>query len=233
MTDVLWSSAPERPFLAGGEVHVWATSLESSRARAAHLSSLLTDSERLRAKRFRFSRDAQRFVTSRGTLRLILSRYLGLEAGRIKFSHGPQGKPHLTEPHSCHLKFNLSRSGDLALFAISRGVDVGVDVERIVAFIEVDQMAERILSLAERARLSGLNDAKKLEAVYAGWVSKEAILKASGEGLANGFDASEASVIGPGTNWLIHLFDIPGYKAAVAVEARSAPVSKFYWFRPS
>jgi 4'-phosphopantetheinyl transferase len=233
LSHVIWSGGPERPSLAGGEIHVWATSLEDeSPTRVEHLESLLAPSERARAERFRFRGDAHRFVISRATLRLILSRYLGSEPDRIQFSYSTKGKPVLSEPDFSHLKFNLSRSHKLGLYAIACDVNVGVDVERIVPDIEVDQIADRAFSLAERASICKLEGAKKIEALYDGWVSKEALLKATGEGLATGLDSSLKPCTSRGSNWFVRQFDIAsGYKAALAVECSSRPVTSFYWFR--
>ncbi len=52
-------------------------------------------------------------------LRRILSGYLGCPPDEVRYSYGPQGKPSLIDEGG--LEFNMSHSGDLALYAVTRG----------------------------------------------------------------------------------------------------------------
>jgi hypothetical protein len=64
--------------LRGGDVHVWYAHLELEAGAVGRLAARLSEDERVRAGRFKFARDARRFVVARGTLRSLLGTYLGL-----------------------------------------------------------------------------------------------------------------------------------------------------------
>jgi hypothetical protein len=61
--------------------------------------------------------DRYRYIVARGALRTILARYLKTTPGSLVFSYGLEGKPELA---GGGLRFNVSRSQGLALFAIRR-----------------------------------------------------------------------------------------------------------------
>ena len=83
-----------------------------------------------RADRFAFPHDRRRYVAAHGALRAILGGYLNTTPAGVPIRYTPQGKPYLAPPSS-DIRFNLSHSGELALIAVTRGREVGVDVERI------------------------------------------------------------------------------------------------------
>ena len=67
---------------------------------------------------------------ARAVLGMILGRYLQFEPHRVQLIYGPHGKPNLAERRGDEeLRFNLSHSPKLALYALTRGREVGVDRE--------------------------------------------------------------------------------------------------------
>jgi len=180
----LWNSAPDDPQLNPREIQVWRSSLDRDEACSTKFETLLLTSEQERASRFRFDRDAKRFVASRALLRLILSRYLKVDPRNLEFSYGPNGKPAL-QVQGNDLRFSLSHSDGLLLCAVSRDVDLGLDIERILQPIDADSIAERTFSPAVSARIQSLSGLAKVEAFYSSWVLHEAFVKATGAGLAN------------------------------------------------
>ena len=90
-----WPLAPETLALFSDEVHVWRASLDLPSAWRSRLQQTLSPDELERAKRFRFERDRRRYVVRRGMLRDILGRYLGVEAGELRFVYSAHGKPDL------------------------------------------------------------------------------------------------------------------------------------------
>lgn len=63
------------------------------------------------------------------TLRRVLATYLDEEPGTLEIERGEQGKPELRDGGG--LEFNLSHSGELVAVAVTRGRQVGIDIERI------------------------------------------------------------------------------------------------------
>ena len=192
----LWSPAPTDLKLVDNEVHVWRAQLELPSSQAQELRGTLTDDELDRANRFSFGIDRQRFITARGTLRSILSRYITIDPSHLRFHYNQYGKPSLAPEFSAYLlNFNLSQSGSMALYAITRKMEIGVDVERVRSDFDYEEIGERFFSANEAAILRTLPIEKKLEAFYNCWTRKEAYLKAQGKGLSlplDNFDVSFA-----------------------------------------
>ena len=195
--------------LQHGEVHVWLADLNHSRFAERDIDCILSQEERERAARFYLQSDRHHFTAGRATLRSILGRYLDMAPRYVQFSRGPHGKPELaTERGSNALCFNLAHSHGVALCAIARGHDIGVDVERVNADVNVDLIAERFFSQREIAALRLLPQEKKLTAFFTGWVRKEAYLKARGDGLAMDLDSFSVS-LSPGEP--AALLDVQGH----------------------
>jgi 4'-phosphopantetheinyl transferase len=182
------------------------------------------------ADRFLFAHDRERFVAARSGLRRILGRYLGCPADAVAFRLGSHGKPALDHDEP-PLSFNLSHSGDLALLAVVRRGEVGVDVEREQATIDVESMAARWFSAAEQRALLALPPEARAAAFFRGWTRKESYIKAHGEGLSLPLDRftvslDEGAHVGftcddpaeAGRWWLCALPIDVGYAAALTVE---------------
>ena len=140
----LWSPPPKDLILADHEVHVWRAQLELPSSQVQWLRGILTDDELDRARRFFFEIDRQRFIAARATLRSILSRYIPASPGHLRFYYNQYGKPSLAPEFSSHLlSFNLSHSGGMALYAITRNMEIGVDVEHVRSGFEYEEIAKR------------------------------------------------------------------------------------------
>ena len=220
--------------LSDDEIHVWRAFLHEVEPHLHALAQTISADERHKAERFYFERDRKRFVSSHGILRKILGRYLRLEPNRLKFLYGSHGKPTLggtTDGHS--ICFNMSDSNGLALFAFTRGREVGVDVEYIRPMHDSESIAERLFSPKENAALRAVPPSKKLEAFFNCWTRKEAFLKATGDGLARPLDEFEVSLamgeqagllsiegdLLEASRWrLVGLAPAPGYVGALVVE---------------
>jgi 4'-phosphopantetheinyl transferase len=219
---------------AADEVHLWRASSDVTGDELVHLASTLTVAELERSVRFRFDRDRARFVAARGQLRALLGRYLDTRPSEITLTKGRYGKPQLDAGRGW-LRFNLSHSDGVAVFAVALDREVGIDLERIRVDFPIEDIARHNYSPRERADLALLPEADRCGAAFGCWTRKEAYLKAVGTGLALPLDAIEVGVEhgapvrlldsdGEGC-WSIHAFDAgPGYAAAVAVEGRPGKV---------
>ncbi len=125
-------------------------------------------------------------------MRAILARYAGIPPEAMVFDYSPQGKPALASTGDCPgLRFNASASGLLALLALRRDHEVGVDVEAI-RDVE-DGIARRAMTAAERATYDELAPAARAAHFCALWAAKEAVVKSLGRGLGQAFDAFDVS----------------------------------------
>ena len=190
----LWSPAPKDLILADNEVHVWRAQLELPSSQVQRLRGILTEDELDRANRFSFEIDRQRFIAARGILRSILSRYITIEPSHLRFNYNQYGKPLLAPEFSSNLlNFNLSHSGSMALYAITRNMEIGIDVERVCSDFEYEEIAKCFFSVDEVAMLHTIPTEKKLEAFYHCWIRKEAYVKAHGKGLSLPLDSLDVS----------------------------------------
>jgi 4'-phosphopantetheinyl transferase len=184
--------------------------------------AVLSKEECARASRFHFDRDGRCYVARRAKLRLLLSRYLGCSPRDVPIRTGPRGKPFVA---GSTLRFNVSHSGGLALYAFAVGLDVGCDIAFHDGRIAIDTVSERFFSAAERRILRQSPPHDRTAAFFDLWTRKEAVLKASGLGLSvplDSFDVSTAPAeqvisLQSGGRWLVRpLETAAGYTAAVA-----------------
>jgi 4'-phosphopantetheinyl transferase len=226
-----------------GMIDVWSASLEPPEVLRARLVECLSSDERARAERFVFPRDRHRFVAGRAFLRLLLAQYLGTDAGAIEFRYGPHGKPFLAH-EQWGLRFNLAHAGGLAVCALARGGELGVDVERVRPLSDAEAVARSNFSPRENAALAALPEGDRLRGFFEAWTRKEAFLKALGDGLARPLDSFDVS-LGPGeeprllqtlenpaeaAQYSLHAFDPePGYVAALAVTGQGWTMNPARW----
>ena len=190
-----WEPAPARAALREDEVHLWRADLDRPAWPLAQLARGLSPDELVRADSFVFPRDRRRFVAARGMLRWLLCGYLDCEPRVLALRDGPNGKPELATPSgSPPVQFNYSRSQGGALYAVTRGRQVGVDLEALRPVPEAEQIAKRWFSPRERAALAAIPDAQRDEAFLRAWTSKEAYAKAVGIGIASGLERIEVAL---------------------------------------
>jgi 4'-phosphopantetheinyl transferase len=160
------------------------------------LSSVLSADEKERASRFHYDGDKKRFIACRAILRIILSRYSGVDARRLEFEYGTHGKPSLKRQTGIKaaLCFSSSRSHSLSLFAVTVNQEVGIDTEYIRAVSDRDEIVDRYFTAGEKIIYGRLAPDAKQPAFFNGWTRKEAYLKAIGVGLNQPLRTVEVSL---------------------------------------
>lgn len=194
----------------------------------------LTDDERARAARFLRHEDAVRFLATRTALRESIGASLGILPARVRFRYDEVGRPSVVDAPG-GFDFNVSHSGDFALIALSRERRVGVDIESKRATRDWRALAQTVFAAREHAFVEALPDHARLDAFFAVWTAKEALLKAIGVGITGGLDrfsvlgdmsrspfAPIAAADDGGAPLGVHAFEAcwceapPGYAACVA-----------------
>jgi 4'-phosphopantetheinyl transferase len=187
-------SASGDPFgLENREVHLWAVQLDASDSDLARCFSWLSTEEGDRAGRFKFDQHRRDFVVSHGILRLLLGEYSKTSPADIIFSYGTKGKPALTNT-GCSIRFNMSHSARMAVYAFAAGCEVGVDVERIRPVADMEDIAARFFSAEEAAELKDIEEASRTQGFFNCWTRKEAYIKAVGDGLSLPLDGFRVSL---------------------------------------
>jgi 4'-phosphopantetheinyl transferase len=124
-------------------------------------------------------------------LRTILARYTRIDPRDLAFSSGLHGKPHLNQSD---LHFNLSHSEHIALLAVTRDTEVGIDIEHIDPRRTTEDIAARYFSPAEQTELANYPGEERRPAFFRCWSRKEAVIKALGEGLVCPLDSFDVSL---------------------------------------
>jgi 4'-phosphopantetheinyl transferase len=205
---------PESP--RADEVHLWVLDLDPGPTESARRVAATTGAERERASRFRRPQDTDRYLSTHGALRLILSDALECNPHALSFGERSKGKPYLD---GTRLEFNLSHSGNVALVAVSWARQVGVDVEQLRPMPDLDSLAPRVCNEGELTSILGLAPADRERAFFALWTQKEALAKATGEGIVAVFRTDGDAPAAMDNGWtLVEVNDLPGYVACVAAE---------------
>ena len=145
-----------------------------------NLPNLLSEQEQARANKFRFDVDRDCFTQTHSALRLALSEVRpDRTPDSWRFATTEKDKPFLADLDSLH--FNISHSKSCYAIAIADR-PLGVDIERIGRRNDYERLLDLTTHSAERAWLEegGVEERDFLTV----WTRKEAILKATGEGVA-------------------------------------------------
>lgn len=186
--------------LAAEDVDVWEVALDMPDAAVAEHAALLSADETARAGRFIAALARRQYIISRASIRMVLSTYLAQAPRDIVFTVVGDGKPALAEPNELHLEFNSTHSGGLALIAVSRARQVGIDVEHVRPVPKALQLAKRFFSSGEYRILSDLPDDDRGRAFLSIWVSREGTAKAQGLSVWRGLAGNAISAgwtVGP------------------------------------
>jgi 4'-phosphopantetheinyl transferase len=183
----------------------------------AALLTVLSAEERARAASAQSRVDARRYISAHGAARYILGLYMGIQPQDVRWQVGPQGKPAI---HG--VEFSLSHSGELSMIAISAHRPVGVDIQEIVAGLDVLALARRFFPVPEAQEVLAASDPGLAFARL--WARKEAVIKVDGgrlmPGLAIAVQGSRSELVGRSQARPHRVTDLPvpaGYQAAVAL----------------
>ncbi len=169
------------------ECHIWSL---PPLPRPASWFGLLDSTELARCSSFAHERDLARFVTGRLLAKTALAALVGTGPEAIRFRTrcpdcgGPHGKPHV-EGAGAGWELSISHSGDLVAVAVTLGSPLGLDVERVDPWPGPGLPPEYglVLTPAERAAVEALPAPRRARGCLTYWTRKEAVLKATGEGL--------------------------------------------------
>lgn len=178
-----WTPLPQRPSLGGSVVHLVAARVPDGFECSDTHWSLLSEAEIRRAMRLKFDHHRHRWVAGRSLLKRLLARYADCDPETVRLGFGTLGKPHLGVPEGTGIRFNYTDSGGHLIYAVSRGLEVGVDLEILPRPTRYAALARRKLSPAELAVFSQLPEAHREHAFLAHWTRKEAYGKALGVGI--------------------------------------------------
>lgn len=170
--------------LRAGQILVWVASVPSADHGLVEEAALLDEEERRRADRFLHAGARREYLFGRALLRRLVGLGLGQPPEALVLGQRPGGKPFLrTMGGSAGMEFNLSHSSDRVLVALGGPTPVGVDLERVDSGLEWAGLGETVFGEEELAALRRVPGSERSAAFFRSWVMKEAVLKATGDGL--------------------------------------------------
>ena len=171
---------------------------------------------------------------------MILGSYVHEDPRSLQFAHGPLGKPKLDSRHARpDIRFSISHSDGIAAVAVTIGHEIGVDIEQVRDLPNIEDMARKVFSPAERRAFSSLAADAKEKFFFRCWVRKEAVLKARGIGISDELDRFSVSrrdgrdneVLifhesrGRATRWFLQDIEAtPGHEGACCTEGKRCEI---------
>lgn len=208
------------PGAAGVGVEVWWVGVGAARD---EFVQDLDDVERGRLAGYLREVDQARFLLGVTLVRRVLAERFSLPAARVVLDRTclECGKPH-GKVRAAGVELSVTHSGDLVGIAVA-DLPVGLDVEKVDLGVDGDAVARVALTDAEVRELSGYDGVAKARAFTTYWTRKEAVVKATGEGLRGDLRADVPDGV--------HLQDLDvgvDHRAAIAVVSGERPVVRVH-----
>jgi 4'-phosphopantetheinyl transferase len=167
------------------EVALWCAPLAADDESFARIAAWLSAAENARAARFGREDLRRRYVIGRALLRSFLASRLALSPAEVPIARGPRGRPRLEG--IAGIDFNVSHTRDMSFIGMARGLRIGVDIERTDRDVNADGLARRVLAPEERAAMATFAADERRARFLRYWTCKEAMSKATGDGIAAPF----------------------------------------------
>jgi 4'-phosphopantetheinyl transferase len=160
----------------------------------ARWRTCLSETELIQADRFRFEIDRSTYTAAHWLLRHALTSVAEFPPQGWRFASREHGKPEVDASLGLpDLQFNLSHTRGFVACAVSAKHDVGIDVEALSREPDID-VADRFFSPDETAILRAMPRALQPLTFLRFWTLKEALIKATGEGLHRALDSFSFSL---------------------------------------
>ncbi|HEY8781754.1 MAG TPA: 4'-phosphopantetheinyl transferase superfamily protein [Mucilaginibacter sp.] len=230
LDDISWVNASACDFKLDNNIDVWRINISSNFSLLNNFLALINPGEIARANRYFHTRDKNRFIISRGALRIILGKYLNQQPSSIELEIGVNKKPHIK---NANLQYNISHSGDWILLAVSSS-NIGADTELVDVTYNYRDVLEDNFSTNE---ISYINQTSSVERFFMLWTRKESLTKATGKGLdedlklipcLDGVHSVQSSLISSTTDWLISSFKLSENYLASIADSAQAEATRFW-----
>jgi 4'-phosphopantetheinyl transferase len=153
----------------------------------AWCEDLLSDTERARLESLRQVAARRRFTTATALLKVVVAEWGDGDPWKVRLHRrcpqcaGAHGPPEVV---GSPLEVSLSHAGDRVAIALCAEAPVGVDVEQVIADVDVENMLGLVLSDAEHAGFRAVHGrSARTRAFFRCWTRKESVLKATKDGL--------------------------------------------------
>ncbi|WP_112245808.1 4'-phosphopantetheinyl transferase family protein [Kribbella monticola] len=207
-------------------VEVWWAKISDVRW---ELVAELDAAERGRLAAYARQEDKDRFLLGCAVTRRVLGMHLMIPPADVRLDRTCDdcGRPH-GKVRAQEMELSVSHSGDLIAVAFHPGSPVGLDVEKVDPGIDADSLATVSLAEVEAKELAKYEPAARARAFTTYWTRKEAVVKATGDGMradlrrvvVSSPDQPAALVNWPEYDGRVQLVDLEAgseYSAALAI----------------
>jgi 4'-phosphopantetheinyl transferase len=220
-----WMSAETCDFIPGRNADIWRLNINLNSPLLEDFKLILRQDEIDRTNRYLREKDRIRFIVSRGALRQILGMYLNMPPVAIEFAEGKNKKPYIVNPGDRGLHYNLSHSNNWIVIAIANS-EIGIDTE----FVNPDfDYREIITDVFGPGEVDFIKKGNSLKRFFTLWTRKEALIKATGQGMDENFKAIPSmdgdhvlrdNIVSTDSDWLITSLELDeNYLASVATNS--------------
>lgn len=162
-------------------VEVWWAKISDVRW---ELIAELDAAERGRLAAYARQEDKDRFLLGTAVARRVLGIHLMIPPSEVRLDRTCEdcGRPH-GKVRVDGMELSVSHSGDLIAVAFHPSTPVGLDVEKVDLGIDADSLATVSLAEVEAKELAKYEPAARARAFTTYWTRKEAVVKATGDGM--------------------------------------------------
>lgn len=239
----VWEKTSPQLEFSKDYIDIWLIDLAEEENDIFNHQRYLSPDELTRASKYLSGKKSREFIITRSSLRNIIGYVLKTDPRQVGIAYTSSGMPLLDQSWShTDITFNVSHSHDLAIIGVSVNNIIGIDIEKIRDNIEFEKLTRRFFSQSEHQEIMKFKDTSRLDAFFATWTRKEALVKATGTGIAYGLDKFDVSVDPDKpaellnsrwqtecqSNWsLLNIDTQPNYKACLAVAGDMPDIR--YW----
>lgn len=170
--------------------------------------TVLDAEERRRAEAFRRDGDRALFAAAHWLARTMLAEATGVAPAALRFARDPGGKPRLTGQQAAP-DFSLTHTRGLVACAIARDAAIGIDAEYIDRQGWTGAVASTFFAAAEVRQIEAAAGQARIDLFYRLWTLKEAVVKATGAGIAQPFDGFAVDLAPPAPRLVIGAAENP------------------------
>lgn len=175
------------------EIFAWVLDVPDENAIQPLRTSLTVD-ELKRADQFSHLPSKREYIFGRHLIRHQLAKLMRLgHPTEVPLTILKSGKPVLANGA---FAFSLSHSNQKVAVAICRSRTVGIDIESTSRTLDYQSLVPSVLSPSEVGRLPLETEDQRREAFLRIWTAKEALTKATGEGLGADFPTIDINILG-------------------------------------
>jgi 4'-phosphopantetheinyl transferase len=172
------------PDLENNTIHVWTARFSDLDHFYRIFSNFLSRTEQKKASTFRKPADARRYILRHGMVRFILGNYILSSPARVPLVTGRNGKPELDlQPPDQKITFNVSHTDEMVSIGVMKKIEIGIDIVKIDPRCPIQEIAEYLFCPHEIRYLEGTRPDLRRNIFFTIWAMKEAVIKATGEGL--------------------------------------------------